>query len=130
MIAMRRRVSDLEDTLHTQLTFGGLNAGLETEYRFAAIASGGTGDGVRTRLRDAGLQDWKFDFAWPDRMIAAEVDGGTWSGGRHVRGAGYEGDCIKLNYAASMGWKVFRYTGAMVTDGRAFAQLNDVLLPF
>ena len=34
---------------------------------------------------------WRFDYAWPDRRLALEVEGGTWTGGRHVRGRGYEG---------------------------------------
>ena len=32
--------------------------------------------------------------------------------------------------AAKLGWRVFRFTGGMVRDGRAFAMLSDVLLPF
>lgn len=62
---------------------------------------------------------WRLDFAWPDRKVAMEVDGGTWSGGRHTRGAGYEKDCEKLNEAALMGWTVLRVTADMVHDGRA-----------
>lgn len=137
-------MSALQDELYNQCAIGGLLPGLRTEYRFAAEATGGTGPGVRERLRSVGLRDWKFDFAWPKRRVAAEVDGGTWARkgahkclvcgqipqGRHVRGKGFEGDCEKTNAAAAMGWKVFRYTAAMVHDGRAFAQLSDVLLPF
>ena len=31
---------------------------------------------------------WRFDYAWPTRMIAIEVHGGIHSGGRHTRGRG------------------------------------------
>ncbi|BBU05363.1 hypothetical protein [Aeromonas veronii] len=31
---------------------------------------------------------WRFDYAWPTRMIALEVHGGIHSGGRHTRGGG------------------------------------------
>jgi len=62
------------------------------------------------------VRRWRFDFAWPSRMVAVECEGGTWSGGRHVRGQGFEGDCQKYNAAAVMGWKVLRVTGGML-DG-------------
>ena len=104
--------SKLENDLHLQLAFGQLDRGMKIEHRF---------DDVRK---------WRFDFAWPDRLIAAEVEGGTWAGGRHSRGQGFEDDCEKYNRAAQLGWRVFRFTGGMVRDGRAFAMLNDVLLPF
>lgn len=60
-----------------------------------------------------------FDFAWPDRLVAVELDGGTWSGGRHTRGAGFERDAEKLNLAAILGWTVLRFTAAAVRSGDA-----------
>lgn len=62
---------------------------------------------------------WRFDVAWPAHKVAVEVDGGTWIGGRHVTGAGFERDAEKLNTAAVEGWLVLRVTPAMVDDGRA-----------
>ncbi len=50
--------------------------------------------------------DWQLDFAWVEHHLAVEVDGGTYSGGRHVRGSGFEGDCEKINAATLMGWRV------------------------
>ena len=52
---------------------------------------------------------WRFDFACPDAMLAFEIDGGTWTGGRHTTGSGYEKDCEKLNAAAELGWIVLRF---------------------
>ena len=66
---------------------------------------------------------FRADFAWPDRKILAEVEGGTWSGGRHVRGKGYESDCEKYSIAAMLGYRVLRFTTAMVRDGRAIGFL-------
>ncbi|MFV0576029.1 MAG: hypothetical protein ACK5NC_11545 [Vibrio sp.] len=57
---------------------------------------------------------WKFDFAYPDRMLAIEVEGGTYSRGRHTRPKGYEADCEKYNTAALQGWTVLRFTGDMI----------------
>jgi len=62
---------------------------------------------------------WRFDFAWPDLMIAVEVEGGVWSNGRHVRGEGYEKDCEKYNEAQMMGWMVLRFTPGMIKRGKA-----------
>ena len=62
---------------------------------------------------------WRFDFAWPLLMVALEVDGGTWSGGRHTRGAGFERDCEKLSEAACQGWRVLRVTTNQVKSGQA-----------
>ena len=74
-----------------------------------------------------GLRKWRFDFAWPLWKIAVEVEGGTWNGGAHSRGKGYENDCTKYNAAAQLGWRVFRFTTDMVKDGRAIAQIREVL---
>jgi len=68
---------------------------------------------------------YRFDFAFPDKKIAIEIDGGTKFGqSRHSRGKGYEDDCTKLNTAVKMGWAVLRYTTEMVERGDA---INDVL---
>ncbi|HEY7313861.1 MAG TPA: hypothetical protein VH643_31215 [Gemmataceae bacterium] len=40
---------------------------------------------------------WRFDLAWPSLRLALEIEGGTWTGGRHVRGKGYENDREKYN---------------------------------
>lgn len=75
---------------------------------------------------------WMFDFAWPIleaaprgkmpmRMggLAVEVDGGTFSGGRHVRGKGHEADAEKRNEAQLAGWRVIVVTGATIRNGQA-----------
>ncbi len=62
---------------------------------------------------------WRFDLAWPDLLIAVEVEGGIWVGGRHVRGAGYEADCEKYNEAQLAGWMVLRFTPGMIKKGKA-----------
>lgn len=56
------------------------------------------------------VRKWKFDFAYPERMVAVEAEGGVFSGGRHTRGMGFVNDCEKYNMAVLMGWKVLRYT--------------------
>jgi very-short-patch-repair endonuclease len=70
---------------------------------------------------------FRFDFAFPDSKVALELEGGTWIGGRHNRGQGYENDCEKYSEAAIRGWKVIRATGRMVKDGTAIELLKRAL---
>jgi hypothetical protein len=70
---------------------------------------------------------WRFDFAWPAHMLAVEVDGGTWAGGRHTRGAGFERDCEKVNEAVLRGWRVLRFTTKQVDSGEALAWIERAL---
>jgi len=66
---------------------------------------------------------WRFDFAFPPFMIAAEIEGGIFSGGRHTRGTGYQADCEKYNEAAALGWRVFRFTPEMLKNGTAYGYI-------
>jgi very-short-patch-repair endonuclease len=57
---------------------------------------------------------WRFDFAWPEYMVAVEVNGNAWKtvgGGRHSQDSDYE----KLNRAASLGWRLFTFSPGMIT---------------
>ena len=87
----------------------------EREYKFAREVVGNE-KGIRKRLAERGIKDWRFDFAWPSRKTAVEMEGGTWSDGAHVRGAHFRSDCEKYNLAQSLGWQVFRFTGDMLDD--------------
>lgn len=70
---------------------------------------------------------WRFDFAFRAAMVAVEVDGATWTGGRHTRGAGFQADCEKLNEAALAGWLVLRFTRGMIESGAALAMVQRAL---
>jgi len=112
-------VNVAEETLAAQLTQAGIP--FEREYRFAPP------------------RRWRFDFARPaydERQIsnwfvhhpaiAIEVEGGSWTGG-HKRGKAYESDCEKQNAAMMLGWQIFRFTPAMVEDGRALEVIRQAL---
>ena len=62
---------------------------------------------------------WKFDLCYPEKMIAIEVEGGTYTGGRHTRPIGFENDCRKYSEAALLGWKVIRVTRGMIDSWEA-----------
>ena len=68
---------------------------------------------------------WRFDFAWPDKKLALQIQRRTLSGGRHTSGKGYRADCEKYSNAAIMGWAVIRVTTDMLRDGTA-AKLLDL----
>jgi len=70
---------------------------------------------------------WRFDFAYPDKKIAIEVEGGVFQQGRHTRGKGFTADCEKYNRATELGWSVYRYTTQHVKNGEAIQQLNRIL---
>lgn len=53
---------------------------------------------------------FRFDYAIPEYKIAIEQEGGIWTNGRHVRGAGYKRDMEKYSLAAVEGWIVIRRT--------------------
>lgn len=70
---------------------------------------------------------WRFDFAWPDKKLAVEIEGGVWTNGRHTRGSGFEADAEKYNAAAEAGWTVLRYTPKYLRDGSALEQVKRLL---
>ena len=68
---------------------------------------------------------WRFDFVFPERFLAVEIEGVTRGiGSRHQRTEGLVKDAEKYNAAAKLGWRVLRYTSRMVLRGDA---INDVL---
>ena len=99
IVSPGRKRSSLETAFAEQATRLGLPRWVE-EHRFATLIG----------------RKWRFDFAWPDRMLAVEIDGGAFSGGRHTRGAGFVEDCRKLNAAVLMGWRVLRFTAGDLED--------------
>ena len=73
---------------------------------------------------------WRFDFAHLPAKLAVEIDGGVYSGGRHVRGKGFENDAEKLNAAVIEGWRVLRYLPSHVKSGRAIREIKRALESF
>ena len=71
--------------------FPALYENMEREFRFHPLAG------------------WRFDLAFPAPRVAVEVDGGTWTQGRHTRGAGHASDCEKRNAAQALGWVVLTF---------------------
>jgi very-short-patch-repair endonuclease len=73
------------------------------------------------------VRKWRFDLAFVDKKLAVECDGGTWTGGRHTTGAGFQNDCMKFDEAMRLGWNVYRCTGEMIKSGRAVKTIEALL---
>lgn len=118
-------MSNLETSLKFQLEALKIN-GWQSEYRFNAEKVG-RGKGVRVRLQSAGLKDWRFDIAFPDIMLAVEVEGITHGGGRHQRIGGFNEDLKKYNQAMADGWTVYRCGGELIKSGQAIKTIEKLI---
>lgn len=96
---------------------------------------------------------FRFDIAYPEYMVAIEVEGGSWgkpvvchncgtvvkerkrnggmipvfSGGRHNRPGGFSKDVEKYNEAAILGWILLRFTPNEIKNGKAIEYIRRVL---
>lgn len=70
---------------------------------------------------------WRFDYALPAYKIAVEVEGGVWTGGRHVRPRGFLGDMTKYNTATLLGWRVFRTTPNKLLTNETLLLLKNAI---
>ncbi len=82
---------------------------------------------------------WRFDYAWPDKMVALEIEGGFFGKGKPCEKCGrrevaghssiqrIKSDMTKYNVAAAAGWKVFRCLPQEFKSGEAAAMIAKVL---
>jgi very-short-patch-repair endonuclease len=70
---------------------------------------------------------FRIDFAWPDRRIALEVQGGNWSGGRHTRAGALNAEYEKVNLLVLAGWRVLLVSPEHIQRGQALAWLRELL---
>ncbi len=90
----------------------------ELEHQFDAILKM-LGPDIETPINEhlfakSMKRRWRFDRCWIDNKLAVEIEGGIYSGGRHVRGKGFEEDCKKYNSAVVLGWRVLKVTSGMM----------------
>jgi very-short-patch-repair endonuclease len=62
---------------------------------------------------------WRFDFCYRAAMLAVEIEGGIYSGGRHTRPKGFAEDIAKYNAATLCGYRLIRLTPEMIASGGA-----------
>ena len=100
--------SDLEDTLAFQLDALGLT-GFVREYQ--AIKG----------------RKFRFDFAWIERKLLVEINGGTYTVGAHSTGKGIARDYEKNNLAQLAGWRCLAFDGKAVRSGEAVEVVRKAL---
>lgn len=103
--------SKLEQKVARQLKSAGLPKP-EAEYRFHPV------------------RKWRFDFCWPDYLLALEVEGGVFcpTGSRHTSPVGFHNDCTKYNEAALLGYSVLRVTTQHIQEGVVVDLVQRALL--
>lgn len=73
------------------------------------------------------VRKWRFDYALPSALVALEVEGGVWTGGRHTSPKGFLGDVEKYNTATLMGWSVYRTTPADLYTSKTMKLLKTAV---
>ena len=133
------------EKLHTKFSLACRSRGLPefvTELRFANAERGWRR--WYEKKTDQAPQ-WKFDFAWPQYMLAVELEGlvmrklydfdpvkrtytPVWvCRGRHATPDGFKGDCEKYAAAAQLGWFVLRFEQDAIKSGNAIDSTIRVL---
>ncbi len=105
---------------------------MPTKGEVAALAVMGwcAADGLPVpvaEFRFHATRKFQFDLCWEAEKLALEFQGGTWTGGRHTRGKGYENDAEKFSLAAVAGYRVILATYKHVEDGTLRIWLRDAL---
>ncbi|MFU8927539.1 hypothetical protein [Acinetobacter puyangensis] len=70
---------------------------------------------------------WRADFKIEGYPILIEVEGGTYSNGRHSRGTGFAKDCGKYNAAAKLGYFVIKGDTNQVKSGELLRDIQDMI---
>jgi len=70
---------------------------------------------------------FRFDFAWPDRALLLECQGGVFIRGGHSTGVGITKDAEKASLAAVHGYRLILVTAAHVKGGMAVKWITEAL---
>lgn len=76
------------------------------------------GPELESEVKLCPARDWRFDRFHRGAGVIVEIEGGTRlrGGGRHNRADGFEDDCVKYNWAQTVGYALFRLTSRMILD--------------
>ena len=73
---------------------------------------------------------WRYDWAFPKKMVAIEQEGIVYRKGqhpgRHLSPKGYTADIVKYNTGQMLGWTIFRLSYPMYFNGEAYRLIEDL----
>ena len=117
----------LEDTFAGQLDMLGIKYTREFKL-FRDVV--GDGAGIRKRLQEAGLKDYRYDFRIPCLKLLIEVQGGIWLSNKgkksaHSTGTGQERDMDKSFKAWQYGWHVLPINAKQINSGEVALAIKE-----
>ena len=62
---------------------------------------------------------WRWDFCWPERRLAVEIQGGIWTRGAHGHPSDILRNMEKHNDAVLLGWRWLQFSPEQVKAGDA-----------
>lgn len=72
-----------------------------------------------------GSRNFRFDFCWPERKLAIELQGQAHKpNGWHTNVTGYNRDIEKFGWAAVLGWRLIQITPKMIDRGEVVPLLQ------
>ena len=104
-----KKKQDIQDDAFTLLVKSELKTDCLREYRFHPE------------------RRWRFDYAIPEHKIALEVEGGVWTGGRHIRPKGFLNDIEKYNQATLLGWRLLRTIPERLLSSETLDMIETVM---
>lgn len=90
------------------------------------IKAAGLPDPVRQHFY-APPRKLRADFAWPERRLLVEVQGGVFNRKAHGSITGVLADIDRLNAATIAGWHMLRFVPDQVKNGSALAVIESVI---
>ncbi len=97
-------------------------------YALARLQAAGLTPPARQYRFDP-IRRWAFDFAWPERRVSVEIQGGIYAKTRlgHSSGSGIEAGMEKHNAAQLAGWIVLAYSDHGINDGSMVEDVRRAL---
>jgi len=125
-------MSDAEEALAFQLK--AVNVPFEREVEFAKPERKFRADFVLRHIPHKAVPDFPTLLSRAInpclgcvKPLIVEVEGGTYTQGRHTQGPAFEADCVKQAEALTRGYRYLRVTPHMIEDGRALSYIERLL---
>jgi very-short-patch-repair endonuclease len=126
----KKKNTVLEDKFAYQLDMLGVSYTREFKL-FEQIV--GAGKGIRKRLQEAGLKNYRFDFKIEETKLLIEIQGGIWLSNKgkksaHSTGSGQERDMDKSFKAYKHGWDVLQINAKQISSGEISVFIKDKII--